>query len=116
MDMDRWIKSAAYLPPPLRDFHDQKDLFKTIHDTTAVEKHAYAGEIGWMSGQCYVIDIFLWWMAKRGYTLQRSRQKLPFRSLESDVSASIAEQRRTFSALFERNQQPRDENETGAIG
>ena len=82
------MKRAVYLPRIMRDFHDQKDLFKTIHDTVEVEKHDYAKDISCVSGQCYVIDIFLWYMAKRGYTLQRSRMQLPFRDLDDDVKAA----------------------------
>lgn len=83
--LDRWMKAGKYLPVVMRDFHDQKDLFKALHDLVAVEKHSYAGKIDWVTGQCYVIDIFLWWMAKHGYTLQRMRADLPFRDLEADI-------------------------------
>ena len=82
-----FVKSTGYLPDVMRDFHDQKDIFKAIHETTAVEKHEYAGTVSWIAGQCYVVDIFLWWMAQRGYTLQRSRHSVDFRDLQEDVSA-----------------------------
>jgi len=81
-----WLKSGGYLPPPMRDFHNQKDLFKAIHEIINVPGHGYAGSVNWRMGQCYVIDIFLWFMARRGYTLQRSRAKLPFRDLQEDVA------------------------------
>lgn len=80
-----WLKSGRYLPDFMRDFHDQKDVFKAIHEITRVEEHGYAKDIDWVAGQCYVIDIFLWWMARRGYTLQRSRVDMPFRNLNLDV-------------------------------
>ncbi len=86
-DMDTWLK-GRYLPECLRDFHDQKDVFKAIHQTTRVEGHPYAGKVDWVAGQCYVIDIFLWWMAQRGYTLQRSRTRMEFRSLHADVDTA----------------------------
>jgi len=88
-----WLKSGAYLPPVLRDFHDQKDVFKAIHETIRVHEHGYAKDINWIAGQCYVIDIFLWWMARRGYTLQRSRAKQEFESLHDTLAA--LEERRT---------------------
>jgi len=84
-DVDSWMRSGRHLPAPLRDFHDQKDLFKAMHEIVSVEGHDYAKEVGWVTGQCYVIDIFLWFMARRGYTLQRSRQRLPFRDLGNDI-------------------------------
>jgi len=77
----------------MRDFHDQKDLFKAIHRLVAVEKHEYAKEVNWIAGHCYVIDIFLWFMARHGYTLQRAPQKLPFedvieRTREANAAAA----------------------------
>lgn len=92
--VEEWLKSAAYLPPPMRDFHDQKDIFKAIHELINVEKHAYAGKVDWIAGQCYVIDIFLWFMAKRGYTLQRSRMPFEFRDLHKDVELAQEEFRK----------------------
>lgn len=88
MKPDAWMKSGKYLPPILRDFHDQKDLFKSMHQIVNVEGHDYAKEVNWMAGQCYVIDIFLWFMARRGYTLQRSRQRLEFNDLHADLAAA----------------------------
>lgn len=98
--LDQWMKSGGYLPPVMRDFHDQKDLFKALHDLVAVENHGYAGKVDWMTGQCYVVDIFLWWMAKHGYTLQRSRAGLPFRDLECDVRDANSRRTASFAALF----------------
>lgn len=87
IDMETWLRTGAYLPTPLRDFHDQKDVFKAIHESINVEGHEYAKSVDWIAGQCYVIDIFLWWMARRGYTLQRTRRRDEFRDLSTDVSA-----------------------------
>lgn len=80
-----FMEDALYLPPVMRDFHAQKDVFKLIHDKVDVTKHEYAGKVDWISGHCYVVDIFLWFMAKRGYTLQKSRMKVAFRNLQSDI-------------------------------
>lgn len=89
MDQERttaWLKSGAYLPPPLRDFHDTKDVFKAMHEIIDVQGHEYARSVDWVAGQCYVVDIFLWFMARRGYTLQRCRAQVEFRDLEADVA------------------------------
>jgi hypothetical protein len=75
INIEQWLKEGKYLPEPLRDFHDQKAIFKAIHQTINVEGHDYAKGVNWVAGHCYVIDIFLWWMARRGYTLQRTRRK-----------------------------------------
>lgn len=88
MKPDAWMKSGNYLPPILRDFHDQKDLFKAMHQIVAVDKHEYCKEVGWVAGQCYVIDIFLWFMARRGYTLQRTRQRFEFNDLDAEIKTA----------------------------
>lgn len=87
--------------PVLRDFHDQKDIFKTVHDIVDVKNHEYAKDVSWIVGQCYVIDIFLWFMAKRGYTLQRSRTKLEFRDLEADVAACRNRSSQVFASIIQ---------------
>lgn len=87
--VQQWRDSGKHLPEFLRDFHDQKDLFKTIHETTRVENHSYCKEISWITGQCYVIDIFLWAMARYGYTLQKTRTRLPFEDLEETKRAAL---------------------------
>lgn len=99
-DLDAWMKSGEYLPLPMRDFHDAKDLFKAIHELVAVDKHNYAKTVDWTTGQCYVIDIFLWFMAKRGYTLQKSRASLPFRDLRGDVENAREVRTNHFAQLI----------------
>ena len=90
--LDEWMTAGKYLPEPLRDFHDQKEVFKAMHDTQkpASPLDAIAGHysLDFVTGQCYVIDRFLWFMARRGYTLQRSRANIPFRDLAADVKAA----------------------------
>lgn len=69
-----WLKSGEHLPAKMRDFHDQKDLFKSIHylqkDNEGADKNP-----SWSQGHVYIIDYFLWFMASRGYTLQKTRKK-----------------------------------------
>lgn len=91
LDIAAWLKSGRYLPPLLRDFHDQKDLFRTMHTSVSPANQSIK-EVDWMRGQCYVIDIFLWWMARRGYTLQKTRLKGDFHSIGADIKAYQTEQ------------------------
>ena len=83
-----WLESGKYLPAFLRDFHDQKDTFKAIHEIYC--ENESAKEVSWREAHCYTIDMFLWFMARRGYTLQRTRKKLDF----GDVVADVAEQKK----------------------
>lgn len=70
----KWLKTGKYLPEPMRDFHDQKNLFKSMHflhqDCEGADKNP-----NWVQGHIYIIDFFLWFMASRGYTLQKTRKK-----------------------------------------
>lgn len=94
------MTSGTYLPPRLRDFHDQKDVFKAVHQLIEVDKHEYAKDVSWVVGQCYVIDIFLWFMAKRGYTLQRSRMPFAFRDLDGDVEYARDERNKAYADIL----------------
>lgn len=101
-----WRESLRYLPKFLRDFHDQKDVFKTLHDEVGVHKHEYAKEVGWIMGQCYVIDIFLWHMARHGWVLRRSPLKLKFDDIETTNAESkerrMIETGRVIAKMFDK--------------
>jgi hypothetical protein len=90
-----WMKSGAYLPDFMRDFHDQKDLFKTIHEL--VNKNDGTQRINWIDAHIYTVDVFLWFMARRGYTLQRSRAKQSFLDVRETVE--IQTKRRDEAAM-----------------
>lgn len=91
-EIKAWVKKQKHLPPFMRDFHDQKDLFKTIGSTP----HPIKGDISWIDGHCYTIDKFLWVMAFHGYTLQKCRAKKPFQ----DIHEAITERREKESEAF----------------
>ncbi len=80
-----WLASGKYLPKPLRDFHDQKAVFKTIDYFIKEKENSTVKRPDWIAAHCYVIDVFLWFMARRGYTLQKTKTRLDFRDLEVDV-------------------------------
>jgi len=63
-----------YLPEFMRDFHDQKDIFKEI--ATLYQDSNNADKMpNWVNAHCYTVDWFLYYMASRGYTLQKTRKK-----------------------------------------
>lgn len=90
---EAWMESGEYLPEPMRDFHNQKDIFKAIHQAYAL--HDNADSPSWVQAHIYTVDNFLWYMARCGYTLQRSRKKLPFRDLDDDVA--VARDQRVYA-------------------
>jgi len=71
-EMKAWLKAGKHLPSFMRDFHDQKDLFKTVGGYDRDDPYP---DISWIDGHTYTIDRFLWWMAAHGYTLQKCRAK-----------------------------------------
>lgn len=51
-------------------------------------------------GHIYVVDTFLWYMARCGYTLQRSRKQVEFRSMEDDISKMRSAVREAFTKVM----------------
>ncbi|ENC1488146.1 hypothetical protein ABKA97_000303 [Escherichia coli] len=91
-----WLQSGEYLPGFLRDFHDQKDVFNAMHDTIG-----NANENGnARDGNIYVIDTFLWYMARCGYTLQKSRKNVEFKDMQDDIERSKEWRREAFSRVI----------------
>lgn len=102
MTPQQYTESSAYLPSFLRDFHNQKSLFKIIWCRTNLS--SFPKEIqtlGWVNFHILIIDLFLWWMAKRGYTLQRSRQKVEFLDLQQDIEEYKNEESEAFMKFLE---------------
>ncbi len=67
----------------MRDFHDQKLLFKFLDKIVdnAKRKEDHRNYLrdnlpDWISAHVYVVDFFLWTMARHGYTLQKSRRHI----------------------------------------
>lgn len=96
--IDAWLKGGKYLPPFMRDFHDQKELFKTIHETYSLDlSQDPLAKISWVAAHCYVIDIFLWWMAKHGYTLQKTQADYEFKNPGDTLSKAYTNRREQFA-------------------
>ena len=84
----QWLESHEYLPSFMRDFHDQKHIFKEMHKLYQSDNNENKDAQDlmnmptWITGHVYVIDWFLWYMAGRGYTLQKSKKKIEFWDFE----------------------------------
>ena len=65
-----------FLPKQFRDFHEQKALFKDIYVKTDYENLEINDfhKIGWTTMHINTIDVFLFQMALKGYTLQRDKR------------------------------------------
>lgn len=97
-----WRDKGLHLPKFMRDFHDQKDLFKSMHEiiTDADSEEKYSRPISWIDGHIYVIDIFLWFMARYGYTLQKTRTRINFRDIRDDIESSRKRRVDVFSSVI----------------
>jgi hypothetical protein len=74
MKLDDYLEKGENLPEIMKDFHDQKDLFKTIFQQFE-GSHPILEKVSWVDGQIFTIDVFLWWMGRHGYKLQKIRKK-----------------------------------------
>jgi hypothetical protein len=100
-----WLRSGEYLPDFMRDFHDQKDLFKAVDDIRqrSVERNggSYMRDLSWSDAHVYTVDIFLWMMARHGYTLQRSRKRgVTFPDVHDFTAESKRREREAFASAF----------------
>lgn len=81
MSKEEWMSNLEYLPEFMRDFHVQKNLFKTVDEIY----ERYQGQIDWRQAHIYTIDRFLWFMASRGYTLQKCRKQFDFPDIQETL-------------------------------
>lgn len=87
-ELNKFMGDKKYLPTFMKDFHDQKDIFKAMHELYETNNADNPREEmpNWRDGHCYVIDWFLWYIAQRGYTLQKNRTKIKFREFTAPKS------------------------------
>jgi hypothetical protein len=98
MTLSKFMANGNYLPPILRDFHDQKDLFKSIWMQFPDRlKDDYLKDLNWVSAHVFTIDVFLWFMAKHGYTLQKCRHRnIEFHDINDTIAARMKEWKKPF--------------------
>ena len=103
MDTRTWLKSLRYLPDFLRDFHAQKEVFKWMHSTIPADNFVLGNEqLSWTAAHVFVIDFFLWHMARCGWTLQRSRVKAEFDDVHEIIGAYKAEKMAAFHRMLDK--------------
>lgn len=99
MTPEQFVEEGLHLPDFLKDFHDQKDLFKYLGEIKS-RKPPIAAE-GWVYDQIFTIDYFLWILGQCGWTLQRSRRPIEFYNLPASVAEHREKQVRIFTKLLE---------------
>lgn len=95
-----WRDEQKHLPEFMRDFHNCKRLFRGISEYIVLEDDHPAKEVNWRQAHCYTIDVLLWFMAQHGYTLQRSRAKQNFDSLDELMDELDAQRRKAMAGLI----------------
>ena len=92
-----WRDESKHLPHFLREFHDQKDLFKSMLDYF---NNAEEMPVNWQDGHVFTIDWFLWFMAAHGYTLQKTKAKCDdFHNLDDTMEKSRQARRDHFASV-----------------
>lgn len=76
------------LPEFLKDFHDQKDVFKCIQEwyesSPTIDRNL---PNSWVDNHVYTIDLFLFFMGLHGYKLQKSKSKnVEFYDINATIS------------------------------
>jgi hypothetical protein len=77
MTPTQYLLRQENLPYFMKDFHDQKDLFKAIYEKwkDGEPDHKVLEDINREDAQVFTIDFFLWWMGLHGYKLQKIKNK-----------------------------------------
>lgn len=108
-----YLESNKHLPPEMRDFHDAKDLFKTIGDRDTSPHEGIEDIVNWRQGMVYTIDHFLWYMAIHGYELRKVKGKIPRKDLAEALEEGREERTEAFRAYRQQiMEQPDDANRT----
>ena len=69
-----YLKKRKHLPECINDFDKQTNLFRSMHHLYQDSEIAKMNTLPTtVTGHIYVIDWFLWFMATRGYKLQKIR-------------------------------------------
>lgn len=75
LNLKTYMNNNENLPDFMKDFHDQKDLFKAIYEQWKTGDNQVLEDVNWVDAHVFTIDYFLWWMGLHGYKLQKSRKK-----------------------------------------
>jgi len=87
MEAIEYVNNGNHLPDFLKDFHDQKEVFKAVCQQTTPDGGA-PPPVNWIDAHVFTIDFFLHWIALHGYKLQKIRaSNVDFYEIEETLSA-----------------------------
>lgn len=79
----RWREDQKFLPYFLKDFHDQKLFMKALAHYDGCDFFDNNPTISWQDVHCYLIDFFLWRLARFGLVMKKSRKHLDFLDIDT---------------------------------
>jgi hypothetical protein len=107
----QYTESSDYLPDLLKDFHDQKELFKAIHQLYKDNESLRKMPNSWVDNHIFVIDYFLWFMGQHGYKLQKVRKKgVQFYDLQKTIDEMNGKRANTLLEILSNNKQKEANN------
>lgn len=80
----KWRQNGNHLPKFMRDWHDQKYLFKAIVSSFGNHEDC---SINFMVAHTFTIDWFLWFMAIHGYKLTKTTAKVEHLDINEAVKS-----------------------------
>lgn len=98
-----YTQQRRNLPDFLKDFHDQKDVFKTIQDLYG--DHPSNDSLrklpnSWADNHIYVIDFFLWFLGQHGWKLQRDRSNVEFYDIHATLKEFSERRSKKFAQIL----------------
>lgn len=97
----KYRENGNHLPYFMKDFHDQKNLFKFISDyIDSSEEDHILNTVNPYQAHVYTIDYFLFIMFRYGYSLQKSRMKFDFLSIDDELKKYKDEQNKKFTKML----------------
>lgn len=110
MTAAEYNQEKKYLPDFMKDFHDQKDLFKSLHEMWAKRLETELPNFNWRDSHIYTVDFFLWFMGLHGYKLQKIKSKdVEFYDIEKTIEES---RRKRIESLSKVLQNPSSQTQT----
>ena len=80
-----WRSNKQHLPEFMRDFHDQKRLFKALVSSFENSEEC---PLNFRDAQIFTIDWFLWFMAIHGYKLTKTSAKVERKDIADALEAA----------------------------
>lgn len=94
--LSKWLVSGEYLPEFMRDFHDQKDVFKAMHNTIKTQTKI-ATRV--MVISMWLIPSFGIWLAA-DTRCKKSRKNITFKDMQADIDRFKREMTDDFSKML----------------